>query len=444
MLAAARDIRLNAGMSRKMKRSRITPAINAASSITIRPLVDAKGYTSHLVQGWKENGKWKRKQFKDLAEAERFAALKRVELENQGRNQRLILCPLTDDQLDEAVRAFDRLGSTYSLADAVDFFLRNHRPPEYTIRLRDAAKLYLDDRERDGIRGRSLLAIKSVVEQFLRATDNPWTHEVTAQGAEGFLRGLRAKDGANRATRKTWNNYRNVLHGFFEWCTQPDVASNRPFLFTNPVSAVRKFSARQVREEQEAKPVTTPPEKVRRIFRTLSRWKKGAMVRHYALLYFAGLRPGEIERMAEIADNLINLRTRTINIPAKVSKTRHERHVTISDNLAAWLEAAPGPVIPVNFDRMAKLIRRHFGLSHDEARHSFISYHVAIHRSLGDAALQAGNSESIIRKHYLNLHPREDGEAFFGILPESHLLQSPVVKAPTTSKSKSHLRVVGN
>jgi hypothetical protein len=429
-------------MSRKAKRTRVVADKNAASTITIRPHVDSKGYTSYLVQGWKENGKWQRKQYKDLAEAERFAALKRVERENQGRKQRLMLCPLSDEQLEQAVKAFDRLGSAYTLPEAIDFFLRNHRPPEFTIRLRDAINLYLDDRERDGIRDRSRLAIKSVIEQFLRTTDNPWTHEVTAQQVESFLRGLRAKDGTTKATRKTWNNYRNALHSLFEWCAEADVASNRPFTFENPVSGVRKFAARQVREEQESKPATTPPEDVLRLFRVLSRWKKGAMVRYYALLYFAGLRPGEIERMDGLEASLINLKTRTITIPAKVSKTRHERHVAISDNLAAWLTAAPAPAIPKNFDRMAKMVRKHFGLDHDEARHSFISFHVALFRSVGDAALQAGNSESIVRRHYLNTHPREEGDQFFRIIPSGDRRGAVLAHLPAADPA-TQLRAVG-
>lgn len=329
----------------------------------------------------------------------------------------MVLCPLTEEQVDEATRAFDRLGSIYSLSDAVEFFLRHHRPPDFTIRFFDAARIYLVDRERDGIRARSIKGIQSVLQQFRDYAGDPWTHEVTPQAVEGFLRGLRAKDGSSKATRKTWNNYRNVLHAFFEWAIQPDVVSNRPFLFENPVTPVRKFSARQVREEQDSKPATTSPADVLRLFRTLSRWRGGVMLRYYALLYFAGLRPGEIERMADEEDRLIDLRTRTITIPAKVSKTRHERHVHISDNLAAWLQVSPAPLIPPNFDRLAKMVRRHFQLDHDEARHSFISYHVALHRSVGDAALQAGNSESIVRWHYLNIHPKEDGEKFFAIVP---------------------------
>lgn len=44
--------------------------------------------------------------------------------------------------------------------------------------------------------------------------------------------------------------------------------------------------------------------------------------------------------------------------------------------------------------------------------------YVAKFRSMGDAALQAGNSESIIRKHYLDIKNPAEAERFFGILPQ--------------------------
>ena len=84
--------------------------------------------------------------------------------------------------------------------------------------------------------------------------------------------------------------------------------------------------------------------------------------------------------------------------------------------------------------------RRHFGLSHDEARHSFISYHVAMHRSIGDAALQAGNSESIIKRHYLNLHPREEGTEFFGVVPD--MARRRAVLAKPNEHPTKHLKAV--
>ncbi len=51
-------------------------------------------------------------------------------------------------------------------------------------------------------------------------------------------------------------------------------------------------------------------------------------------------------------------------------------------------------------------------------RHTFISMFVAKFRSIGEAALQAGNSETIIRKHYLDLKDAAEAEEFWGILPK--------------------------
>jgi len=431
-------------MGRQAKRTRILANPNAASTITVKAFVDSKGYSYFMVQGWKKDGKWQRKQYKDRTAAETFAAMKRVEVENKGRAQRMVLSPLTDGQHEEALQCFDRLGETYSLTEAITFFLKHHRPPEFTVRLADALKLYLDIRERDGLRPLTILALKGSLSAFVKSQDNPWTHEVAAQGVEAFLRSLESRDSEGKATRKTWNNYRTNLHAFFEWCSTPDKSTNRPFLFENPVTAVRVFSARQVREGQDDAPATTTPADVMRIFSTLMRWRGGALVRYFAYTYFAGIRPVEMLRFAPREAQLVNLKTRTITIPANVSKTKHERKVTITDNLAAWLEYAPATVakpqherkanssdyhaarlkqptaiIPTNFRNMKGMARAHFKLSHDETRHSFISYHVALHRSLGDAALQAGNSETIIRRHYLNLHPKEDGSEFFRIVPDT-------------------------
>ena len=61
-------------------------------------------------------------------------------------------------------------------------------------------------------------------------------------------------------------------------------------------------------------------------------------------------------------------------------------------------------------------------LTHDVMRHTFISLNVGAFRSVGDASLQAGNSEAVIRKHYLDLKSVEEADAFWGILPEGETL----------------------
>jgi hypothetical protein len=65
---------------------------------------------------------------------------------------------------------------------------------------------------------------------------------------------------------------------------------------------------------------------------------------------------------------------------------------------------------------------------------------VAKYRSMGEAALQAGNSESIIRKHYLDLKSKEEAEKFFGIIPQ-RIDDLKIFPAGTSSQSDSGLRV---
>lgn len=408
-------------MSKQAKRTRIVADKTAATSITIRDYSyqkDGRFYNSFLVQGWKENGKWARKEFKKRADAENFAALKRIEIENQGRGQRLVLCPLDDEKIKLAVDAFDALGDAYKLPEAISFFLKHHRPPDFTIRFSDGIKQYLDACERQGIRPRTIVQFKSVLRQFCQHADDPLVHQITEQSVESYLRSLSTKDGASVASRKTWNNYRNDLNRFFVWACDKDASTQRPWSFLNPVSEVAFFNSKLV-AEQSPEVATTAPEDVLRLFSSLMQ-QGGALVKYFALAYFAGIRPdGELKAIADQESKLINLRSGFITIPAGIAKTKDARKISIPENLAAWLKAYSGqPIIPKNFDRLIKEVRKQFGLQHDETRHSFISYHVAIHRSVGDAALQAGNSEGVVKKHYLNLHPKEDGAQFFSIVPD--------------------------
>ena len=150
-------------------------------------------------------------------------------------------------------------------------------------------------------------------------------------------------------------------------------------------------------------------------------FQNGRLVPYFALCLFAGIRPcvrtGEILRLLPAH---VRLDTGVILIEPEVSKVREKRTVAIQPNLAAWLRAYPlakNPIIMPNLQKLRARIAKRFGLTHDVMRHTFISMHVAKFRSLGEAALQAGNSESIIRRHYLDLKSTEEAEQFFGILP---------------------------
>ena len=131
---------------------------------------------------------------------------------------------------------------------------------------------------------------------------------------------------------------------------------------------------------------------------------------------------GEVWRLGQQAnlEKFIDLGLGVIRITPELSKVKFMRQITIQPNLTEWLTKFPPskfPIIPANARRMIQHVREKFELGDDVLRHTFISMHVARFKSLGDAALQAGNSETMIRRHYLNLVGAAEAEKFWNIAP---------------------------
>jgi integrase len=147
------------------------------------------------------------------------------------------------------------------------------------------------------------------------------------------------------------------------------------------------------------------------------------MVPFFALTLFAGIRPDFVEgEISKLLPKHILMETGVILIEPEVSKVNEKRTITIQANLREWLLKYPLERYPIQtpkrFCEMWTEIRNRFNLSHDVLRHTYISMLVAKTKSVGDAALQAGNSEAVVRKHYLNLKSEKEAEAFWGITPK--------------------------
>ena len=148
----------------------------------------------------------------------------------------------------------------------------------------------------------------------------------------------------------------------------------------------------------------------------------GCMVPYYALTLFAGIRPdwkdGEIKKL-QAKD--FRFDTGVILVEPEVSKVNEKRTIKIQPNLKRWLEQYPiedYPILPTRrFRDLWVDVRKERKLTHDVMRHTFISMTVGAFRSVGDASLQAGNSEAVIRKHYLDLKSVEEADVFWGIVP---------------------------
>ena len=138
-----------------------------------------------------------------------------------------------------------------------------------------------------------------------------------------------------------------------------------------------------------------------------------------ALVLFGGCRREEVEKMNW---SHIDFENGHINITAEISKVRTERFAPINDTLKAWLltiKNRRGPIVSRILMRPLRAAWKDAGLypwPQDAHRHSFISYR---RTEVGDSmtALEAGTSESIIKRHYKRPVSKEAAEKFFAIRP---------------------------
>jgi site-specific recombinase XerD len=400
------------------------------SVFTIKPFKNRNGVISFRVAGWLL-GERIRKNFKtrEDAVAERAALETRV-LQSQS-NLRGASTFLTEAQLREAEAAFLRLEKERRpLTFYLDYALANYREPEAALKISDAIETYLKARKEDVqqslLSERQLRNIRLELAEFQRHFPTQTLAEVGTEALHAFIR----RDG--RAL-KTQNNRRGVLCAFFNH------ALRKEWVTRNPVDKIQRHRIEHSRGGAEA----LTAERAAQLMAHVKTVHGGAFVPYFALCLFAGIRPdGEISKLPA-AD--VRLENNAITIEPWVSKVNMRRLVTIQPCLAAWLRAYPlaeYPIIPPK-EKMRNVIgkiariRKQFAIGHDVLRHTFISMHVAKFRSMGDTALQAGNSESIIRRHYLNVTTLQEAKAFFGITPAPRATPKKAPKAKMTETATS-------
>lgn len=360
-------------------------------------------YQTWMVDGY-IGGKRIRIRCKTEAEALMRKSEKETEAINAERSSRFIQTRLTAAQLNEAEACFDRLAPKYTLTEAVDYFLRHFHAPDFTITVGEASTKFRAAME-GVIRDRTLIQLKSTLGQFERFADNCSVHEITPETVERFLNSLRARNGTDKASRKTWNNVRGDLHQLFEWCRE----KQQRYIATNPAGDVKRFEI----DNGHVEVLTV--RRCRELMEHVAEFKGGKLVRYFTLALFAGIRPGgELEKLAD-SPELVDLENKVVRITAAISKTGKPRQVKIRPNLLKWLKQFPSDILPVNADRELKTIRKTFKLSHDVLRHTFISKHIGAFKSFADAAIESGNSEKIIRDHYLNTSSLSDAKQFWKI-----------------------------
>lgn len=371
-------------------------------------------YSTFLLSGW-VHGKRYRKQFRsrELALGEKNAL--EVEAANTGGEIRARNTRLSAAQLAEAEAAIGRLG-TQSIALAVEWFLTTYRPPITPTPLNAAVAAFLEAKA-PHVRPLALRDYRCTLTALQAAFPGRSVHTVATADLQGFL--------ANRGVgKKRLNNLRGDLNAFFVFCH----SAPREWIRENPVKPIQKYRiARGIPEiisADTAARLMTYVESYSGGPKT--KQPPGFLAPYFALCLFAGLRPsvpdGEACKLGLQPNpgRFIDQELGVIRITPEVAKTNSVRQVTIQPNLAEWLVRYPlaqFPIVPRNAKRWITAVRVKFGVGEDVLRHSFLSMNVAKFKSLGAAALEAGNSETMIRRHYLNLVSEADANKFWSIKP---------------------------
>ncbi|HTQ30291.1 MAG TPA: site-specific integrase [Opitutaceae bacterium] len=383
--------------------------MNQTPEFLISEFTNPSGEIVFRVSGWLD-GKRIRKNFPTRAEAKAELQSLEIDAAQDQTGLRRTVTRLTEAQLREAEAVFLRLaGKPHSLTFCADFTLTNYRAPDRAKLLTDALTAYIAAKKREQERGIiSAVQVASIKKELALLETHFCGTSITGVTTAKLI----AFCERGCPSLKTYNNRRGILGTFFKFAFQQDwIVANLIEKIPYHRIAHRRGSAKALGAAQAAE-----------LMEFVENYESGRLVPYFGLCLFAGIRPclrnGEI---LKLRPEQVCLETGVIHIEPEVSKVRMKRNVTIQPNLAAWLQAYPlekFPIVPPNLQRLRAAVAKKFGLSKDIMRHTFISMFVAKFRSMGEAALQAGNSESIIRKHYLDLKSPAEAEEFFSILPK--------------------------
>lgn len=212
--------------------------------------------------------------------------------------------------------------------------------------------------------------------------------DLTTDSIEGWIN-------SRSVSAATKDNDRRAVSRFFSWCLDRP----RRWLANNPCSAIR------IEQRRRGTPPTLTPDQCVALMRASEAHRQGRQVRYLALCLFGGVRPDEA---AQVSRADVNLDDGEIRIRAEVSKTHAARLVPTEDTpLGAWFRAYPKAALLMSATTRRRdilAIRRAAGINNwpsDVMRHTAASALIRICGSYAAVADRLGNSETILRKHYV-------------------------------------------
>ena len=301
----------------------------------------------------------------------------------------------------EYTQARQILDGRSSVVDAARFYMRHHGRDVIGKPVADAVASFIEAKRNEG---RSELYLKDLrvrLGAFARAF-----HVDVRQLAADDVRDYLA---ARNLSAQSRNNNRRVLQTFFGFCKSRGWLSREADL----LDGVGNYKGSTAPIE-----IFTPAE-LRALLHAAPPKLAGAI----AVQAFGGVRAEEMLRLTWVD---LERRRGFIEIVAGKSKTAARRLVPILPNLSQWLLSAPRagsdkvwPHTKSAYFHMLSVVAKRAGVGWKQngLRHSCISYRLAARPDIAAVALEAGNSPSVIFRHYRELAVEAEALEWFGIVP---------------------------
>lgn len=332
----------------------------------------------------------------------------------------------------EARDRLSRVGSNVN--EAVEFFLKHARPPKDPVGFDEMVRLCLQAKEDEGCDPRYVAQVRSVARGFSRAGHGlRMCHEIVKQQIEAWLR-------SNRWAPKTWNNYLTDLRTIFEW------GRVEGYLSLNPCEGVprKKTVSDEGVEFLSVKQCKALLERAAKVTRGVEKRDSAGQwiawpledecfrdcVPMLVIGLFCGLRPEkELGRMtwADVKEG-----SKVVIVSAGRAKSRKRRTVDLAPNALEWLKwcrrhrvcsmGEGDRVCPRNLKRRWKRLREACamfeGWPHDGVRHTFATYHYAMHQNEAKLQVLMGHRNAqMLHEHYRGLATPIEAREFWKLMP---------------------------
>jgi len=333
-----------------------------------------------------------------------YADAQRTQRKNEGDDA----FSLTAARRIDATAVFDRIAASstpnLTLREMADFWFKHHAVATGNKTVREVIEELLASKKDAGLSEKYLKDLRTRLGIFAYSHGDEKIINISASLVDDYVLKM------PRVDNVTKNNHRRLLGVLFNF------AVDKGYLLKVPITKQSKS------KEKYTKPDIFTVDEAARLLASC----QDDILPAVAIGLFAGLRPeAELWRLDW---SKIHLERKKIDVDETKDEGHHAsvRWVDIPDNLVVWLlphRKRSGPICPTGdayYTRIQKAkeaagIAR---LTPDGLRHSFCSYHYALHQDAGLTSTQAGHTNfKTFFRHYRQRVLREDAERYFSISP---------------------------